>query len=154
MFLPPYQCGNKADVYSQYVGMRADILYAKRNGVDAYAFDKQRFARDTIVPGRRSILFTKRYLTCFQALKVDEHPYTKAANYYVYYNGPCVQPTRADLAKLENAERHFQLKLKTHAAVPADRDLRGALRLRFYFRLLDTAVMWAVRRIELCASLF
>lgn len=130
-----------------------DILYAKENGVDAYAFDKEKFARDTIVHGEEIDTFYKEMSYLFPGLKVDEHPYTKAANYYVYYNGLVSQPTKADLAKLKMLNIISQLKLKTMLYQPVE-TYEGLYDYDFYFGLLDTAVKWAVRRIELVQAYF
>lgn len=130
-----------------------DILYAKENGVDAYTFDKEKFARDTIVHGEEIDTFYKKMSYLFPGLKVDEQPYTKAANYYVYYNGLVSQPTKADLAKLKMLNIISQLKLKTMLYQPVE-TYEGLYDYDFYFGLLDTAVKWAVRRIELVQAYF
>lgn len=130
-----------------------DILYAKKNGVDAYAFDKEQFARDTIVPGREIDTFYREMSYLFPGLKVDEQPYTKAARYYAYYNGLVSQPTRADLRKLGLLNVISQLKLKTMLYQPIE-TYAGLYDYDFYFGLLERAVTWAVRRIGLVQAFF
>ena len=103
-----------------------DILYAKENGVDAYTFDKEKFARDTIVHGE----------------EID-----------TFYKGLVSQPTKADLAKLKMLNIISQLKLKTMLYQPVE-TYEGLYDYDFYFGLLDTAVKWAVRRIELVQAYF
>ena len=59
--------------------MPADcLLYTS---LDAYTFDKQGFARDTVVPGGEIDVFYKKMSYLFPGLKVDDAPYTKAVSY-------------------------------------------------------------------------
>lgn len=130
-----------------------DILYAQKNGVDAYTFDKEQFARDIIVPGEEIDTFYKKMSYLFPGLKVDEHPYTKASNYYVYYNSLVSQPGQAELWKLRLLNIISQVRLKTMLYQPIE-TYKGLYDYDSYFKLIGTAVKWAARRIELVQAYF
>lgn len=130
-----------------------DILYAQKSGVDAYTFDKEQFARDSIVRTGEVDTFYEHMAYLFPGLKVEEKPYTKAAEYYIHYNGLVSQPTKKDLFKLRLLNIISQLKLKTMLYQPIE-IYQGLYDYDFYFNLLDEAVNWAVRRIELVEQFF
>ncbi len=130
-----------------------DILYAKKDGVDAYAFDKQRFARDIFVDTGEIDAFYKHISYLFPGLKVDDAPYTKASKYYEYYNGLVSQPTKKDLRRLWLYNIVSQLKMKTMLYQPIE-TYEGLYDYDFYFGLLADAVALAVRRITLVEAYF
>lgn len=130
-----------------------DILYAQKNGVDAYAFDKRKFAHDTIVETGEIDKFYRDMSYLFSGLKVIEKPYTTAARYYEYYNGLVSQPTKKDLRTLRLMNVVSQVRLKTMLYQPAEA-YEGLYDYEFYFGLLDRAVALAARRIALVEAYF
>lgn len=130
-----------------------DILYAKKDGVDAYAFDKQQFARDIFVDTGEIDAFYKHMSYLFPGLKVDDAPYTKASEYYAYYNGLVSQPTKKDLCKLWFYNIVSQLKMKTMLYQPIE-TYEGLYDYDFYFGILEDAVALAIRRITLVEAYF
>lgn len=130
-----------------------DILYAKKNGVDAYTFDKQQFARDIWDKSGEIDRFYKHMSYLFPGLRVEEQPYQRASRYYVYYNGLVSQPDKKDLRTLRLMNVISQLKLKTMLYQPIE-TYEGLYDYDFYFSLLDKAVAWSVRRINLVQAFF
>lgn len=130
-----------------------DILYARKNGVDAYAFDKQEFARNIFVDTGEIDEFYKHMAYLFPGLKVDDAPYTKASKYYEYYNSLVSQPTKKDLFKLKLLNIVSQIKLKTMLYHPLE-EYEGLYDYDFYFGLLDQAVAWSARRIRLVQAYY
>ncbi len=130
-----------------------DILYAKKNGIDAYAFDKKQFAQDIWVKTDEIDRFYKQMSYLFPGLKVEEKPYQKASEYYVYYNSLVSQPDKKALRTLKLMNVISQLKLKTMLYQPIEA-YEGLYDYDFYFELLERAVDWGVRRIELIQAFF
>lgn len=130
-----------------------DILYAKKNGVDAYAFDKQSFARNSRVETGEIDTFYRHMSYLFPGLKMREQPYTDAAHYYEYYSGLVSQPTKKDLRRLKLYNLISLLNIKTMLYQPIE-TYEGRYDYEFYFELLERAVALAVRRIELVEAYF
>ncbi|MEG2625735.1 MAG: zinc dependent phospholipase C family protein [Christensenella sp.] len=130
-----------------------DILYAKKNGVDAYAFDKRAFAHDMIVQTDEIDEYYTHMYYMFPGLRPVTKPYSTAAHYYEYYNSIVSQPTKKDLRKLELLNLISPLRYSTMLYQPIE-TYAGLYDYDVYFELIDRAVALAVRRITLVEAYF
>ena len=130
-----------------------DILYAKQNGIDAYTFDKEQFARDTLITTGEIDDFYMHMKYLFKDMKIKPKPYQRAYGYYAYYNSLVSRPGKKELRKLKMLNIISQVKLQTLLYQPWE-TYEGLFDYDFFLGLLEKAVDWSVRRIALMDAYF